>query len=84
VVAPRLLLGCEAVISTHRLTWGSLSTARAALRAFVVALAEAEAEVERAAEGDRVADVLFFGSAELDGVAFAEALVYALPLATFF
>jgi hypothetical protein len=44
----------------------------------------AEAEVERAAEGDRVADALFFGSAELDGVAFAEALVYALPLATFF
>ena len=77
-----MLLACEAVISTHRLTWGSLSTACAALRAFVVALAEAE--VERAAEGDRVADALFFGSAELDGVAFAEALVYALPLATFF
>lgn len=77
-----MLLDCEAVISTQRLTWGSLWTTCAALRAFAVAFAEAEGE--RAAEGERVADELFFGSAELDGVAFAGALAYALPLATVF
>ena len=81
MVAPRLLLVSEAAISTQRLTWGSLTTACAPLRAFKVALAEAaDAWV---AEGE-VADVLFFGSFELDGVAFAEPLAYALPLATFF
>jgi hypothetical protein len=77
-----LLLDCEAVISTQRLTWGSLWTTCAALRVFTVAFAEAEGE--RAAEGERVADELFFGSAVLDGVAFAEALAYGPPLATFF
>jgi hypothetical protein len=82
LVAPRLLLACEAVISTQRLTWGSLSTAWAAFRVFAVAFAAGEEE--RAAEGELVADELFFGSAGLAGFALAEALAYALPLATFF
>jgi hypothetical protein len=78
-----LLLVSEAAISTQRLTWGSLTTARAAaLRAFTAAFAEAE--VAPVAEGEVAADELFFGSFEVDGVAFAEALAKALPVATFF
>ena len=77
-----MLLDCEAVISTQRLTWGSLWTTCAALRVFTVAFAEAEGE--RVAVGERVTDEVFFGSAVLDGVAFAVALAYALPLGTFF
>ena len=82
MAAPRLLLDSAAAISTQRLTWGSLSTVCASLRAFEAAFAEAEGA--RVAEGEVAADELFFGSFEFDGVAFAEALANALPVATFF
>lgn len=77
VAAPRLLLLSEVVISTHRLTWASLSITRASLRAaevvFALALAFAEDEAlalgELLAAADLVAGELFFASAELDGLA---------------
>jgi hypothetical protein len=77
-----LLLVSDAAISTQRLTWGSLTTAWAALRAFTAVFAEAE--VAPVVEGEVAADELFFGAFEVDGVAFAEALAKALPVATFF
>jgi hypothetical protein len=92
VAAPRLLLVSGVVISTHRLTWASLSITRASLRAaevvlafaFALALAFAEDEAlalgELLAAGDLVADELFFASAELDGLAFVKALADELAL----
>jgi hypothetical protein len=73
-----LLLDWEVVISTQRSTSGSFWTACAPLGGAKVAFAEAEGE--RVVEGERVAEELFFGSAELDGVAFFGAAVVA-PLA---
>jgi hypothetical protein len=85
-----LLLVSGVVISTHRLTWASLSITRASLRAaevvfaFALALAFAEDEAlalgELLAAGDLVADELFFGSAELAGLAFVKALADELAL----
>jgi hypothetical protein len=92
VAAPRLLLVSGVVISTQRLTWASLSITRASLRAaevvlafaFALALAFAEDEAlalgELLAAGDLVADELFFGSAELAGLAFVKALADELAL----